>query len=106
MDNSINRFSKLRATHMTVLLLLLLGSSTLYAQIKVQGKVTDNTNAPMVGVTVSQKGTPISTVTNPEGNFTLSVKNEQSVLVFTSVGYQPQEITVGNKTTLDLQLTA
>jgi len=90
---------------MTILLLLLLGGNTLFAQIRVQGKVTDPGNAPLAGVTVSQKGGQGSAVTNAEGNFSVSVSNEQSILVFSYVGYQSQEMPVGNKTTIDLQLT-
>jgi len=105
MSHCLNRSSAHRITRLVVLFFLLLGGSTVYAQIKVQGKVTDNLNVPLSGVTVTQKGSPVSTTTNSEGNFSLSVNNEQAVLVFSYVGYQPQEMPVGNKTTFDLQLT-
>jgi iron complex outermembrane receptor protein len=75
------------------------------AQVTVQGRITDNNNQPLPGVSVIQKGTTNGTSTNANGNFTLTVPNRQSVLVISSVGYPAQEITVGDRTNFDFQLT-
>jgi TonB-linked SusC/RagA family outer membrane protein len=72
--------------------------------IQVSGTVTDETNAPLPGVTVAVKGTTRGTVTNATGAYSISVPDEQSVLVFSFVGYVNQDITVGNKTQLNIKL--
>lgn len=87
-----------------VFIALLFFSTAIFAQVAVQGKVTDNNNVPLPGATVTIKGTTSGTSTNAEGNFTISVPNQQAVLVFSSVGYSTQEVPVGNRTTIDLQL--
>ncbi len=105
MSYCLIKFSPGRVKHIAAFIILLLMCNLLYAQISVQGKVTDNTNAALPGVTVTQKGTANATSTNAEGNFSISVPNRQAVLVFTYVGYGIQEITVGDRTSFDLQLT-
>jgi iron complex outermembrane receptor protein len=85
-------------------ILMLLASSLLSAQISIQGKVTDNNNVALAGVTVTEKGSQTGTATNADGNFTITVSNQKSVLIFSYVGYVAQEIAVGNKTVFDLQL--
>ncbi len=94
-----------RLIRAVVFIALLFLSTTIFAQVQVQGKVTDNNNVPLPGATVTTKGTTSGTSTNAEGNFTISVPNQQAVLVFSSVGYMTQEVPVGNRTTIDLQLT-
>lgn len=73
-------------------------------KIKVTGMVADSSNVGIPGVTVTEKGTANSTITNNDGRFTMNVTNAQSVLVFSSVGYVPAEITVGNQTSLNIIL--
>ncbi|HKO79216.1 MAG TPA: TonB-dependent receptor plug domain-containing protein, partial [Chitinophagaceae bacterium] len=65
-----------------------------FAQTKtVSGTVVDSkTTSPVTGVTISVKGTSIGTTTDNTGNFRLDVPNN-SVLVFTSIGFEPQELT-------------
>lgn len=88
-----------------VLSSILLISVASVAQVTVQGKVTDNNNQPLSGVSVIQKGTSRGTYTNSAGNYSLAVPNQQAVLVFSSVGYPTQEIPVGSKTSVDIQMT-
>ena len=59
---------------------------------QVRGTVTDNTNTPLIGVNVVQKGTTNGTVTDMDGNFSLSVPQGSS-LVFSYIGFETQEIT-------------
>ena len=54
---------------------------------KVQGKVVDEKNLPMPGVTVLLDGTQMGVSTNVDGDFTLSVPQEKGKLVFSFVGY-------------------
>ena len=74
----------------------------LYAQLRVQGTVTDAGGTPMIGVNVIEKGTLNGTITDLSGNFTLSVESGESVLQFSYVGYITEEITVGNNRQINL----
>ncbi|SDL13913.1 TonB-linked outer membrane protein, SusC/RagA family [Catalinimonas alkaloidigena] len=56
------------------------------------------------GVNVIIKGTSTGTVTDIDGNYRLEVPSEESVLVFSAVGYMAREVVVGTQTTLDLTL--
>ncbi|MDR6197160.1 TonB-dependent receptor [Siphonobacter sp. SORGH_AS_0500] len=71
----------------------------------IQGKVTSETGEPLPGVNVLVKGTSIGASTNPEGNYQLSLPDQAAAtLIFTSIGYQKQEIAIGNQTSLNVQL--
>ncbi|WP_321343093.1 TonB-dependent receptor [uncultured Draconibacterium sp.] len=65
---------------------------------KVTGVVTSETGETLPGVTVLVKGTTNGTVTDIDGNFSLTVANSSDVLQFSFVGMASQEIVVGNKT--------
>ena len=52
------------------------------------------------------KGTTVGTVTDANGNYQLSVPNEETVLVFSFVGFITEEVTVGNSTVIDVSLVA
>ncbi|MEQ6120441.1 TonB-dependent receptor [Reichenbachiella sp. MALMAid0571] len=58
------------------------------------------------GVNVLLKGTSIGTITDINGRFSLNVPDENSILVFSSVGFIKQEIIVGNRATIDISLKA
>jgi TonB-linked SusC/RagA family outer membrane protein len=64
----------------------------------------DGTALP--GVNVLVKGSTQGTVTDADGNFRLTVPSGDAVLVFSFIGYQTQEVTVGDRTVIDLQLDA
>lgn len=87
------------------LVLLLLLTSTVWAQERsVSGVVTDENGVSMPGVNVLLKGTSTGTVTDTDGNFRISVPNEQAVLVFSFVGYSMSEVTVGSRTSINVQM--
>lgn len=92
-----------------MLLLNLLLTSSLFsfasADRTVRGKITDADNgSALPGVNVLVKGTTQGTSTNADGNFDISVKNDAAVLVISFVGYETQEITVGNQTDIKISL--
>ncbi|HEY8929822.1 MAG TPA: SusC/RagA family TonB-linked outer membrane protein [Mucilaginibacter sp.] len=64
-----------------------------FAQVTVTGIVHDELNQPMIGVTVRLKGTQNGTQTDVKGHFTFTVPDENSVLVFSFIGYETQELT-------------
>lgn len=70
----------------------------------VTGKVVDETNSPLPGVSIVLKGTQKGTVTDGNGQFKLDVPDANATLIFSFVGYQPQEIVVGNQTSINLTL--
>lgn len=70
----------------------------------IKGKVTDEKGAGLPGVSILIKGSQRGTSTNADGGFQLDVPSATSVLVFSYVGYESKEITVGNQTTINLSL--
>jgi len=87
--------------------LLLIGwiSDPAMAQNRIiTGKVTSLTEKePLIGVTVTVKGTTIATSTDADGKYALSVPENKNILVFSFVGMKKTELTiVGNNTIIDL----
>ncbi len=72
--------------------------------INVRGQVTGEEGAGVPGVNVLEKGTTNGSITDIDGNFSLSVAGSSSVLVFSSIGYQTQEVTVGEQQVITVQL--
>lgn len=71
----------------------------------ITGKVTSMEDGEgLPGVNVVEKGTSNGTVTNVEGQYSLEV-SEGATLVFSSVGYTPEEVEVGNRSVIDLTMT-
>jgi len=74
-------------------------------QRTITGVVTDaSTNTPLPGVNVVVQNTTIGTTTDVEGRYSLSVPGPDAVLVFSFVGYQQQEIPVGDQQTINVTL--
>lgn len=74
-----------------------------FAQRTVSGKVTDDSGEALLGVNVVIKGTTNGVTTDLEGNYRISVE-DGTVLVFSYVGFETQEVQVGSRTTIDVQL--
>ena len=74
--------------------------------ITVSGKVTDENGAGFPGVNVLVKGTTTGTSTDADGKFSLSVPDENAVLIFSSIGYLSQEINVGSRTSINVSMQA
>ncbi|WP_345210430.1 TonB-dependent receptor [Mucilaginibacter gynuensis] len=74
------------------------------AETTVKGTVTDEKGSPLPGVSVSVKGTTNGTMSDVKGEYSIRVAGESDVLVFSSVGYVTQEVTVSAKTTINIQL--
>jgi len=83
-------------------------NSSIHAQnnrIQVTGKITENASKEgLSGVNVVVKGTTTGTTTDKDGAFQINVPNETTALVFSSVGYLPQEIIVGKQTIINVVL--
>ncbi|HYV90466.1 MAG TPA: SusC/RagA family TonB-linked outer membrane protein [Chitinophagales bacterium] len=76
------------------------------AQVQIGGTVTDSAGYTLPGATVSVKGTSKGTVTDNDGKFTLSVPDNNSVLVISYLGYQTHETMVGNNPMLNVALAS
>ncbi|WP_158861041.1 SusC/RagA family TonB-linked outer membrane protein [Lunatibacter salilacus] len=92
-------------------LLLLLGLTLLTALgpvVKAQtvtGRVTDQADSsPLPGVSVLIKGTSTGTATDVDGRYSINVPGAETVLVFSYLGFQTQEQTVGNRTNISLSM--
>lgn len=85
---------------------LISASKTKLQQQEVRGKVTGPDGLPAIGITVTVKGTNVSTVTDNDGNYRIQVQGEGDVLVFTGVGLTTQEITAGSSATINTAMKA
>jgi len=88
---------------------LLLSSNYVSAQknIRVKGKIVDEKGESLPGASVSVKGKKIATQTDLNGSYVLLVPAEGNpTLVFNFLGYKRQEVILGDKTTIDVKLTA
>lgn len=74
--------------------------------IAIKGKVTDETDKGLPGVTVKVKGANIGTQTDIDGNYTLSIPDENVTLTFTYIGYDPQETIATGRTIINIKLKA
>lgn len=75
------------------------------AQQIVSGKVTDySTGEPLPGVNIIIQGTTTGAVTNMDGNYSLQVPGSESILSFSFIGYETEDVTVGGQTTINISL--
>ena len=74
-------------------------------QKTVTGVITDRKGNTMRGVTVVVKGTTEGTFSSVDGNYTIRIPNNSSVLVFSMKGFATQEITVGDQREIDVTMT-
>jgi TonB-linked SusC/RagA family outer membrane protein len=71
----------------------------------VSGKVTDTSGSPLPGVTVAVKGKTQGTITDVNGNYSISNVQPDAILVFSFVGMRTQEIAVSGKTEINITLS-
>ena len=74
-------------------------------QITISGSVADDFGEPMPGVNVTVKGTTSGVVTDVNGKYSINVSGKDAVLMFSFIGYNTQEITVGDRRIIDITLT-
>ena len=85
--------------------LLTLFTTKGYAQnIDITGTVLDEFNEGLPGASVSVKGTTQGTVTDLDGKFSIKVPNSKSVLIVSFIGYQTQEVVVGNQRSIQIKM--
>jgi TonB-linked SusC/RagA family outer membrane protein len=74
------------------------------AQETITGTIVDDTNTPLPGVSIIEKGTSNGTVTDVDGKFKLNVASSESVLIFSFIGMQTIEMQVGERRVFDLTM--
>ena len=84
---------------------LWLATTVAFGQIKVSGKVIDDIDESLPGVTILEKGTNNGTVSDFDGNYALTVSDPNAVLIYTFIGYQPVEESVANRSVIDVKLS-
>jgi TonB-linked SusC/RagA family outer membrane protein len=72
--------------------------------VQISGTVKDETDTPLPGVNVLVKGTTLGTTTDSDGKYVLSIDDENSVLIFSFIGYASQEIPVDKRTVIDISM--
>ncbi|SHH74947.1 TonB-linked outer membrane protein, SusC/RagA family [Chryseolinea serpens] len=94
-----------RPTRLLLPLILLLCAPA-FAQSTVKGKITDAEGQGMPGVNILLKNSTTGTTSDSDGNYVLSIPASETsaVLVFSFIGYDTQEETVGDRTTIDLKM--
>ncbi|RPD38087.1 SusC/RagA family TonB-linked outer membrane protein [Chitinophaga barathri] len=86
-----------------LMFLLLLSLHGAAQEQKVTGTVKDKTGSALPGVTIADKGVKNSgTVTDANGNFSLTVKGTARTLIFSIIGYNNQEVDVAGKTSINV----
>jgi len=73
-------------------------------QITVSGQITDDSGISLPGATVVEKGTSNATITDADGNYSLTV-DDQATLVFSFLGYGETEIQVDGRTNISISLS-
>ncbi|WP_320018584.1 SusC/RagA family TonB-linked outer membrane protein [Labilibaculum manganireducens] len=73
---------------------------------RVSGKVTDKDGVPLPGVSVVVKGTNKGVATNIDGNYAISLEDEDAVLLYSFVGMLPKEVAYNGESVLNITLQA
>lgn len=99
-----NLINHLRYGHLMFLVMILTTLRGFGQGTIISGQVTDETGTGLPGVSVLVKGTTNGTVTDVKGKYGVSFTGLNPVVVFSYVGYLPQEVTVGSQSTIDISL--
>lgn len=89
-----------------MLLIFIMSTSGMFAQIAVTGTVIDTEKKPVIGANVVVKGTTTGTMTDVNGKFTLSVPSSSSIITISFIGYIAQDFLVGNNTVINVTMEA
>jgi len=108
-----HKFSLIKLLAPLVFACLLLGSqkasadsdANIFADTTITGKISSPTGEALAGVSVSVKGTNTGTSTDKNGNYTLTVP-DNATLVFSSVGFESQEVSVSEASSFNIALSA
>ncbi|MBB4077432.1 iron complex outermembrane receptor protein [Lewinella aquimaris] len=89
-----------------LLLLLCFSALSLAAQRSLSGTVSDDTGDPLPGAYITVKGSTLGTTTDIDGNYTISVPEAATTLVFSFLGFGTIEVQIGESDRIDAILSA
>jgi len=99
---TIQRLLALKASLAFICVLFTL---TTFSQTKtITGKISDDKGAPVIGASITVKGSKSGSSSHPDGTFQITVPSTATTLVISSVGYASQEITIGDQTSVSVSL--
>lgn len=75
-------------------------------QLSISGRVTDEKNLPLAGVTIRVKGETAAVASDASGNYKIVVSNKNGLLTYKFIGFEDQEIAIAGKTTINVVLKA
>lgn len=102
MNDYLNQFGRKMKL---ALVLLVISTVGVFAQVTVTGVVKDATGEVVIGGAVLVQGTTIGTVTDYDGNYSVNAPSADAKLVFSYVGYQTQTIAVNGKSVINVTLS-
>lgn len=73
-------------------------------QYNISGEVVDSEGLPIPGINVVEKGTSNGTMTDIDGLFSLEVNSDEAILVFSSIGFETQEISIGGEQNIEVTM--
>ena len=98
-------FRSWRATILSALLMISCLTAAFAQQGAIKGKVLDEQGEPIIGANVVEKGTTNGSITDLDGNYSVTVSDlKKAVLQFSFIGYNKQEEAVKGRTTVDVKL--
>ncbi len=97
---------KFRYFWVIVMILCVTSVAAQQGRVRVTGKITDETKESLPGATIMVKGTSTGTISELNGEYSILVPNEESVLVYSFLGFDDQEVTVGNQRIINIRLGA
>ncbi len=90
---------------LTFILFIIFAGNLMAQEVTVTGKIiSGEDNMSLPGVTVIVKGTTIGTITDADGNYQIKAPSKSATLRFSSIGFDTQEMAVGNRTKINLTL--
>ncbi|WP_160710943.1 SusC/RagA family TonB-linked outer membrane protein [Chitinophaga solisilvae] len=103
----LNFYVKAPVAFMLIVICLCLQLHPAMAQSKfsIQGKITDDRNQPLPGVSISEKGTKTGVVTNIDGLYKLEVSSSNAVLHIAFLGFDSKDISISGEHTINAILT-
>lgn len=104
MEQKKSKF-KLKAV-VAIPIILLLCLTTAFAQTTIKGTVTDASGKALPNVSVTQQGSKKGTMTDQSGNYSLVLTGNNSVVIFTSVGFETKTESVNGRTSINIILAA
>lgn len=94
---------KINITKRILFFIIILFSSFTYSQIKITGKVTDETGSPLPGVNILLKGTQKGTSSDFDGNYTIELPNK-GTLEFSYLGYETKMVSVKDQKVINIKM--